>query len=77
MKVIEEAVVEDMDEEDLKEKALIGLALKRNYEKEMSDSASNSHVKVSTGNSAMLDHNTENADLTESMLSGGSGTKSP
>lgn len=47
MQVIEEAHETEMDEEDLQEKAMIGEMLKRNYEREISDNASNSVMKTS------------------------------
>ena len=54
MSIVEEAQIE-FEEEDAQEKAMLGNLLKRNYEREISDSASNSAMRTSrqAGYSAM------------------------
>ena len=70
-------IEEQFDEEDLQEKAMIGNLLKREYERGISECASNAGGKKSSSkrNSQQFEHN-EEQDLTQSLLSGNS-TKEP
>ena len=73
LSMVEEASVE-FDEEDLQEKAMIGNLLARNYEREISDSASNSAMRVSRQADYSQIGQGEDQDLTQSLLSGQNST---
>ena len=69
-------IEEQFDEEDLQEKAMIGNLLKREYERGISECASNAGGrKSSKRNSQQLEQNGDQ-DLTQSLLSANS-TKEP
>ena len=71
-------IEEQFDEEDLQEKAMIGNLLKREYERGISECASNAggnKKSSSKRNSQQFEHN-EEQDLTQSLLSANS-TKEP